>query len=345
MAAYRYDPYLWLHLAGVATVPLWLDLVLLGLAVDYPTFPNLELGILMAVGVLPVLVMQLMRPFCIFSLVLLVLKPSALDDDRRRLLTLFRHWRIRLGALLVPLPLVWVLLWLYALAPVATDITPFASLDRAGGLALAAGGFFMANLFLQVPVSVLKVLLMSESQVKAANPYPLAQVTKDFTLIGLSVGKILPRVLPPASTPSPPAEPTSLSSPAQTFRGHHANGHQPLIPSDPESGAEPGSALDETPLDETSVIQTPVAESPRNQPERSASLGHSGPDSHYTDLTHTMASPDPGTGSEQAEPEPLDARADLPSAWAEDAPQPAHGGLSAPQETGVEAARAKAPRD
>ena len=41
--------------------------MLAGLAVGNPTWPGLELGFIVAVGVLPVLVMQLRRPFYIFS--------------------------------------------------------------------------------------------------------------------------------------------------------------------------------------------------------------------------------------------------------------------------------------
>ena len=67
MKPWRCDPYLWVHLAGLATVPLWIGLCLLGLAVGNPTWPGLELGFIVAVGVLPVLVMQLRRPFYIFS--------------------------------------------------------------------------------------------------------------------------------------------------------------------------------------------------------------------------------------------------------------------------------------
>jgi hypothetical protein len=67
MQPWRCDPYLWVHLAGLATVPLWIDLCLLGLAVGNPTWPGLELGFIVAVGVLPVLVMQLRRPFYIFN--------------------------------------------------------------------------------------------------------------------------------------------------------------------------------------------------------------------------------------------------------------------------------------
>ena len=192
MAPWRCDPYLWVHLAGLATVPLWIDLCLLGLAVGNPTLPELELGVIVALGVLPVLVMQLRQPFYIFSLLGLALKPGKLQDDQRRLLSQFWRWRVRLGALLVPVPLVWVLLKLYPLAFLARDLTPFSDWGRLGGVAIAVLSFFMANLFLQIPIAVLQVLATPDRVMAGVVSYPLEGIATDFTWIGLSVSKMLP---------------------------------------------------------------------------------------------------------------------------------------------------------
>ncbi len=201
MKPWRCDPYLWVHLAGLATVPLWIDLCLLGLAVGSPTLPGLELGFIVTLGALPLLVMQLWRPFYIFSLPGLALRPTALHDDQRRLLTQFRRWRVRLGALLVPIPLVWVLITLYPRAFLARDITPFGDWGRLGGLAIAALGFFMANLFLQIPVAVLQVLATPDRRMQSVVPYPADRVAADFSWLGLPMGKILPAIAPPTSAP------------------------------------------------------------------------------------------------------------------------------------------------
>lgn len=192
MAPWRCDPYLWVHLAGLATVPLWIDLCLLGLAVGNPTLPELELGVIVALGVLPVLVMQLRQPFYIFSLPGLALKPGKLHDDQRRLLSQFRRWRVRLGALLVPVPLVWVLLKLYPLAFLARDLTPFSDWGRLGGVAIAALSFLMANLFSQIPIAVLQVLATPDPVMAKVSPCAAENIAADFTWIGLTVGKILP---------------------------------------------------------------------------------------------------------------------------------------------------------
>ncbi|MBW4482300.1 MAG: low-complexity tail membrane protein [Tildeniella torsiva UHER 1998/13D] len=206
MAPWRRDPYLWVHLAGLATVPLWIDLCLLGLAVGNPTLPELELGVIVALGVLPVLVMQLRQPFYIFSLPGLALKPAALQDDQRRLLSQFRRWRVRLGALLAPVPLVWVLLKLYPLAFLARDLTPFGDWGRLGGVAIATLSFLMANLFLQIPIAVLQVLATPDRVMPKVPPYSPENIAADFTWMGLAVGKILPdlmnRQTPEVAAPS-----------------------------------------------------------------------------------------------------------------------------------------------
>lgn len=199
MATHRYDPYLWVHLAGLATVPLWLAISMLGLAVGSPQWPGLELALLALLGVSPALWMQLRRPFYIFSLLALTLKPTALSDDQRRMLTLFQQWWVRSLAIVSPVLLVWLLWEIYPRAVVASDITPFASLGHFGGLAVAAGSFALANLFLQVPVSVLAVMATSEKRFKRTTPYPLDRVKANFTQVGIPLNRLLPEVLPPNS--------------------------------------------------------------------------------------------------------------------------------------------------
>ncbi|MGB3308506.1 MAG: low-complexity tail membrane protein [Nodosilinea sp.] len=201
MASWRYDPYLWVHLAGLATVPLWIDLCLMGLAVGNPTLPGLELGLIVGLGMLPVLVMQLRRPFYIFSLPGISLRPAVLSADQRRILSQFRRWRVRLGALPVSVLLVWVLVKLYPLAFLARDITPFEDWGRLGGVAIAIIGFFLANLFLQVPVAVLQVLATPTPRMAAVLPYPTEAIAADFSWLGLPVDRLLPSLAHQDLTP------------------------------------------------------------------------------------------------------------------------------------------------
>lgn len=207
MATHRYDPYLWVHLAGIATVPLWLAICMLGLAVGSPQWPGLELALLGVLGVSPALLMQLGRPFYIFSLLALTLKPTALSDDQRRLLSLFQQWWVRGLAVVSPVLLVWLLWEIYPRAVVASDITPFAPWGRVGGLAVAASSFAMANLFLQVPISVLAVMATTDKRFKRTVPYPLDRIQTSFTQAGIPLNRLLPEVLPPdaAGTAMPEA--------------------------------------------------------------------------------------------------------------------------------------------
>jgi len=205
MRSFWSDPYLWIHLAGLAVVPVLLELCLLGLAVGVPILPPwLELCLIAAIGVGPILWMQLRRPFFIFSLIAVALKPSALTEDQRRLLTLFRSQRNQVFTVLVALGLLGILTKLYGIAPIAADWVTILNDSRLLGLLLAAIAFLLANLFTQVPVSVLGVLSDSDGVFAHTSPYPTEQVGRDFSLLGLWVNKILPPlIIPPAPTVTP----------------------------------------------------------------------------------------------------------------------------------------------
>lgn len=191
MRSFRLDPYLWVHLAGFAVVPLWLDLCLLGLSTGNPALPTgVEIGFLSLVGALPILWMQWQKPFCIYSLLFLALRPDRMDENQRRILRLFRDPLVKFLAGLAPLPLIWVVWKLYGLAPLATDLSPFP--NRGVGLVVAAIAFLLANLFVQVPLGVVRVLLVPERAFANVPPYPPEQIKKDFTLLGLRVNRILP---------------------------------------------------------------------------------------------------------------------------------------------------------
>src|SRR4028118_1567963 len=91
MRSFWTEPFLWIHLAGLAAVPLALEFVWLGLAVGDPILPVwMELLLIAVVGIAPVLWMQLIRPFDIFSILVLALKPEQLTVEQRRILSLFK---------------------------------------------------------------------------------------------------------------------------------------------------------------------------------------------------------------------------------------------------------------
>lgn len=193
MRSFWIDPFLWIHLAGVAALPVFLELCLVGFAVGDPLLPPwLELLLVAVIGAAPVIWMQWQRPFYIFSLIVLVLKPDQLTEPQRQLLTLFKSQQIRILAAVVPVLLFLLLRLLYAIAPLTAPVLPFSDDWRLFGLLLAAIGFFGSNLFLQVPVSVLAVMAVSESQFAATTAYPVDQIRQNFSLLGLPVNQILP---------------------------------------------------------------------------------------------------------------------------------------------------------
>jgi hypothetical protein len=206
MRSFWSDPYLWIHLAGLAALPLWLGLCWLGLAAGNPVLPFwLELLLVAAIGIAPIFWMQWQRPFYIFSLIGVALKPAQLTENQRRLLTLFKAPRNRYLAIAPAIVAFFALRQLYILAPIAAPVTPFAAETRWLGLLVTAIAFLGVNLFLQVPASVLSVMLTGESTFTATIPYPLEKIPSDFTPLGIPVNHILPPVTA-APEPEPVAE-------------------------------------------------------------------------------------------------------------------------------------------
>ena len=182
------EPYLWLHLAGIAAVPLCLVLCLAGWRASVGLPAWLVLLLVALVGIGPVVWMQWQRPFCIFSLVVLAVKPEQLSENQRRILAQFKA---PLGKMITAVVVGLALVILWQLSQWAPGVRPvqFAG-GSLGGLLVAMVSFLLANLFLQVPASVLLVLLTPDS--KLMPPYPTAKISQDFTVIGLRVKQILP---------------------------------------------------------------------------------------------------------------------------------------------------------
>lgn len=219
MRSFWSDPYLWVHLAGVAAVPIFLDFCLLGLAVGEPILPSgVEIGLVAVAGILPVLWMQWRSPFYIFSLLAIALRPTRLTDDQRRILRQFKTPLVKILTTLTAIVL-GVLLWqLYQLAPIAAVNSPWNAESRWLGLTVAASAFLGANLFGQVPASVVAVLMTSKRAFASVKPYPPEEVFKDFTVLGLPVRQVLPpaeRVVPVAASASQTTAESTLSEAAR----------------------------------------------------------------------------------------------------------------------------------
>jgi hypothetical protein len=193
MSFVRDEPFIWIHLAGIVTLPVSLGLVWLGLSLGQPLPVAYGEFIAIAIsGILPVLWMQLVRPFNIFSILFVSLYPQSLNDKQRQILALFKtKWHQWLSVLTAGLTI--IMLWsIYYVLPQA--ILPFSWLPqwRWLGLAIASLAFLGSNLFLQVPLAVLRILAIDSTQLAATIPYPVEQIEGDFTSFGWRVDRILP---------------------------------------------------------------------------------------------------------------------------------------------------------
>lgn len=167
------EPFLWIHLSGLAVVPIFLEIVWIGFAIGTPLAPFwLELLIVSTVGILPILWMQWTRPFDIFSLLIVALKPDNLSSDQQRILSLFRKRQQRPLALLGAILMGWVLWQIYHWAPLAAITASFLPQWRLLGLLIAAVAFLLSNLFFQIPLSVLGVFLVGAKQYATTEPLP-----------------------------------------------------------------------------------------------------------------------------------------------------------------------------
>ena len=191
MASFRSEPFLWVHLAGIAVAPFALLVVWLALAIAVPLTPYwLELGFLVGMGVLPILWMQWHKPFEIFSLLVVALRPEVLTLEQRKILSLFKQPRQRVLTVLTALLMTAKLLALYYFAPLAS--LPVLDLPqiRIAALGVAAIAFLIANLFVQVPVSMLGILLTSNATYEQISPIELSEIPQKLTLFGFRVKKI-----------------------------------------------------------------------------------------------------------------------------------------------------------
>lgn len=207
MRSFRSEPFLWIHVAGLAVLPLWLQIVWLGLAVGDPRLPIwLELFLVAAFGSVPVFWMQWSRPFNIFSLLLVALKPEQLTQQQRQILSVFKSRKHRFLTVVAAVVLLWGLWQLYRVAPAVAMVASFFPQWRIAGLLLGGLAFGASNLFLQVPVSVLGVLSTSEKQLETLEPWAAEKIPQDFVVPGFRVGRILPTPATEATESSSQAE-------------------------------------------------------------------------------------------------------------------------------------------
>ncbi|WP_414543050.1 MULTISPECIES: low-complexity tail membrane protein [Nostocaceae] len=195
MASFRSEPILWIHIAGLAATPIFLVMCLLFLSVGEPLLPVwLELFLVASIGVIPLLWMQLHRPFYIFAILGVALKPENLTEQQRKILCLIKTKLNRFLSLAAAILLIGVLWQLYQMVPQVANLAKFLPQWRSLGLLLAALAFFASNLFLQIPVSVARVLVTNDTEFAALEPLSLEKIKQDFTILGVRVNQIIPQL-------------------------------------------------------------------------------------------------------------------------------------------------------
>ena len=194
--SFKSEPFLWIHLSGIVAFPIFLGITWLGLSIsDRLSLFWIEILLMMVIGIVPIFLMQWSRPFEIFSLLILAMKPDKITDRQRQILSLFKMPKQRLLSVVTALVMLVILYGLDQLPPLSLSESlgefPMLVQVKSLGLIIAYVAFAGANLFLQVPISVLGVLSNNEQQFAEIAPYPTEKILQDFTLAGFQVDKIM----------------------------------------------------------------------------------------------------------------------------------------------------------
>ena len=188
MVELQQNRYLWVHFAGLAFVPLLLDICLAGLASAGPALPfGWQFWTIALFGIAPALAMQWLKPFYIFSLPPSALKPAALSEDQRRCLQIFKSWQIKALAILVAAFSLWLLVKIYLMLP---RISPI--LKPSAGLFCGAIAFFTASTFMQISVSAGRALLIGPKALKRVPAVEESAIANDFLILGFRLNTLLP---------------------------------------------------------------------------------------------------------------------------------------------------------
>ena len=190
MIRLQQNRYLWVHFAGLACVPLLLDICLAGLASAGSALAfQGQFWAIALLSITPALAMQWFKPFYVFSLPPAALKPAALSEDQRRCLQIFKSWQIKGLAIAVAIFSLWLLAQLYAMLPQTSPL-----LGARAGLVSAALAFFLASTFMQISVSAGRALLISPTALKRVAAVDEGAIASDFLILGIRVNKLLPNI-------------------------------------------------------------------------------------------------------------------------------------------------------
>ena len=185
----RSEPFLWIHFGGIIVFPLMLGITVIGLTVGDRYNYLIELPWLIAIAILPVSLMQLYRPFNIFSVLFVALQPEFLTQKQRKILALFKRKQQKVISAIATGLMLFSLWLLYNFSPVI-ELANLLPQQRILGLAIASIAFLGSNLFLQIPLSAFQVLLTSESEFAQIEQCSLEEIKSNFTTAGIKVRKL-----------------------------------------------------------------------------------------------------------------------------------------------------------
>jgi hypothetical protein len=185
----RSEPFLWIHFGGIIVFPLMLGITVIGLTVGDRYSYLIELPWLIAIAILPVSLMQLYRPFNIFSVLFVALQPEFLTQKQRKILALFKRKQQKVFSAIATGLMLFSLWLLYNFSPVI-ELVSLLPQQRILGLAIASIAFLGSNLFLQIPLSAFQVLSTSESEFAQIEQCSLEEIKSNFTTAGIKVSKL-----------------------------------------------------------------------------------------------------------------------------------------------------------
>lgn len=187
----RTEPFLLIHVALLAAVPLVIVLCMMGLAVGDPVLPGwLEMLILGLPPIALTIWIQWQKPLYPFSLWGLAKPATELSDRQRRVLSVLRRringWYTGAWVAVVAGVFLYVVFrQIYISAPLAADIAPFPPVLRLIGILWAEVFFLIGNLLLQMGAAAARVMLVPPSEFNSLKPYESNLIRKDFTIVGI----------------------------------------------------------------------------------------------------------------------------------------------------------------
>lgn len=288
------DPYLWVHLAGLAALPLCAELCLLGLAAGDPLLPGgwdwLLVGLL---GTAPIVAIQWLRPFYPFSVLLVSLRADRLNETQQRILQRWAGWETKAIALVASLLVLWALQRLDQLSPLAAEIAPLD--QRAIGLLVVWLGALLGSLLLTVALVSLWVLLTPQTAFSAIEPFPVGNVPGSFLRLSVRLTKVLPDLEnAPVAAPAKVPEPESATPPETTNAPQ-----EEAAAIAPENLPSPG---DPEPLDATEPVSTAELLATSESVTDSAAVE----ESESTESGPIASTPNEPESIESTEPEPIE---------------------------------------